>query len=118
MHLAGWQSDTSQYYANNDILVSSSIYESFGLTFVEAAYFSLPVVATNVEGIPEVVIHNQTGLLCEPNDPSALAQNLIKMIENPQLRREFGEQNRKRCMECFSVQKMVSQYLDFYNSAK
>jgi glycosyltransferase involved in cell wall biosynthesis len=53
--LAGWQSDMSRYYKSHHIFITSSIYEAFGLVFLEAGYYKLPVVATNVEGVPEVV---------------------------------------------------------------
>lgn len=114
--LEGWQTDVSKYYSTYDIFAMSSIYESFGLIFLEAGYYKLPVIATNVEGIPEVVKDGETGLLSNPKDPEALAKNMIRLIENPDLRVSMGERGYERVITHFSSQRMVSQYKQIYDS--
>lgn len=94
----------------------SSIYESFGLIFLEAGFFRLPVVATNVEGIPEVIEDSVTGLLSNPCDPNALASNLIRLLNDKYLRSKMGEAAYERVTSHFSSQRMVDEYTKIYDS--
>jgi glycosyltransferase involved in cell wall biosynthesis len=112
---AGWQNDTAKFYANADIFVSSSIYEAFGLTFLEAGYFRLPVVATNVEGIPEIVLDKKTGLLSEPRDYKAMARNIRKLCGDVKRRKKLGDNGYSYVTSAFSLDKMVSAYEEVYN---
>lgn len=112
--LTGWQGDVTQFYSTHNIFAMSSIYESFGLIFVEAAHYALPIVATNVEGIPEVVLDQHTGLLCDPRDARALAVNIMKLIDNPELRTKLGNAGRKRAHEMFASTLMVDSYRKIY----
>lgn len=74
--LEGWRTNVYNYYQQSDIFAVPSIYEAFGIMFLEAGYYKLPVCSTTAEGIPEVVINNLTGVLCEPNDVDAFTKNL------------------------------------------
>ncbi len=116
IELLGWQNNVAQYYANSDIFFAPSIFESFGLMFVEAGYYSLPIVASNVEGIPEVVEDGVTGLLSNPRDIDSLSASLIKLIEDKEYRTEMGQNNYKRVTSLFSSEKMTSQYLEEYRA--
>lgn len=115
--LEGWQKDTYKYYQQNDIFAMSSIYESFGLIFLEASFYKLPIIATNVEGIPEVVKDKETGLLCDPLDHQALANNIITLIESPSLCNELGTKGQERALSLFNSQRMVNEYLSLYETA-
>lgn len=108
--LVGWQTDVAKYYQTHNIFAMSSIYESFGLIFLEAGYYNLPVVATNVEGIPEVVIDNETGFLCDPRDSVSLANNILKLIENKSLRNQMGVVGHNYVLTNFTSDRMVSEY--------
>lgn len=112
--LAGWQNNVSDFYQTHDIFALSSIYESFGLIFLEAGYYNLPSVTTNVEGIPEVIVDNMTGLLCNPRDPETFAANLIYLIEHPEWRTELGKNAHKRVVSLYSSEKMVQAYRKLY----
>lgn len=112
--LEGWQSDISKYYQSHSIFAMSSIYESFGLIFLEAGYYKLPVVATNVEGIPEVVKNNITGLLSDPKDYKALANNILKLLNDSNLRVDMGKKGYERVTTMFTIERMVSQYISLY----
>lgn len=114
--LEGWRSDVSKYYMTHDTFAMTSIYESFGLIFLEAGYYGLPIVATTVEGIPEVVEEGRTGLLSPPRNPKALAENIIKLIENENLRRQMGKAGHKRVTTLFTSQRMVDEYKKIYES--
>jgi glycosyltransferase involved in cell wall biosynthesis len=115
IHLEGWQIDVTKYYQSHHIFAASSIYESFGLMFVEAGYHKLPCVATNVEGVPEVVQQNITGLLSPCKNPDLLAQNLLHLIQNKELRTKMGEAGYKRVTSLFSSQRMQEQYIRLYS---
>ena len=112
--MTGWLNDVTDYYQTYDIFALSSIYESFGLIFLEAGYYHLPTVATNVEGIPEVVADGETGLLCNPRDPETLAKNIIYLIEHPEERKRIGDNAYNRVTTLFTSEKMVQAYKKLY----
>ncbi|MCA9910174.1 MAG: glycosyltransferase family 4 protein, partial [Anaerolineae bacterium] len=68
MHFLGWRSDAVRVMAALDIFLMPSLWEGFGLTLLEAMSVAVPVVATNVSAIPEIVAHQETGLLVAPRD--------------------------------------------------
>lgn len=114
--LEGWQTDTEKYYKKSDIFVASSIYEAFGLMFLEASYCQLPIIATDVEGIPEVVINGKTGLLYPPKDYYSLANNIIKLATDKELRETLGKNAANWVRENFQINKMTNEYIKIYNS--
>lgn len=114
--LEGWRTDVHNYYQRSDIFAVPSIYEAFGIMFLEAGYYRLPVCSTTAEGIPEVVINNLTGILCEPNDVDAFTKNLTLLIDNAELRKQMGENGHTRVVERFNASLMVSEYLEIYKS--
>lgn len=114
--LEGWKDNPEKYYSLADIFVCSSIYEAFGLIFLEAGYYELPVCATNVEGIPEVVINNETGLLCPPKDFEKLAENILLLCQDKDLRLKLGSAGKKRVTEYFDINTMVNAYINIYNN--
>jgi glycosyltransferase involved in cell wall biosynthesis len=69
-------------------------FEGFGLVFLEAGAYGLPVVATRTGGVPDAVQDGTTGLLAEPGDYLGLAQALLSLLTKPDLRRELGRANR------------------------
>jgi glycosyltransferase involved in cell wall biosynthesis len=81
-----------------DIFVMPSIQEEFGVAAVEAQAMEIPVVATRVGGVPEVVLDGETGILVEPRNSGQLAQAILTLIENPALRRQMGERGRRNVL--------------------
>ena len=73
-----------------------------------------PVVATNIPGNTELVVHEETGLLVPAADPEALAQAITHLLADEELRRRFGENGRQRIREWFSVQCMTRQFEQLY----
>ena len=74
----------------------------------------LPVVATGVGGVLELVEDGVTGFLVPPKDPKALAEALRKLIENPELRRRMGEAGRKKAHEGFTLDRMLRETEQVY----
>lgn len=114
VHLVGWSSHPEKFYVDADIFVASSIYEAFGLMFLEAGYFMLPSCATNVEGIPEVVVDGVTGLLCNPKDEITMANNILRLCNNKTLRRKMGKAANAHVMNNFNLDKMIKLYKKIY----
>jgi hypothetical protein len=100
-----------------DVVVMPSRYESFGLVGVEAMMFGKPVVSTLAGGIPEVVAHQETGLLAPPGDPEALADALRCLVADPQLRRRFGAAGRTRYLTDFTDDAMAAAWVSAIRSA-
>lgn len=90
-----------------DILVLPSLSEGLPSAVLEAMANSLPVVATNVGGLPELVEHGVTGLLVPPSDPPALARALERLAADPQERRAMGERGRDRVEERFTMERKI-----------
>lgn len=102
------------YYGASDLLVLPSRMESFGLVLVEAMACALPVVATRVGGIPEVVEEGVTGILVEPNDPQALAEAIIEMLDEPDRMRAMGARGRERVREHFTWDRAAERVEEAY----
>jgi len=116
IHLMGMLPDdeVDHWLQRADVFVAPSLYESFGLGFLEAMRWGTPVIGTNVGGIPEVVEHGMTGLLVSPESPSQLAQALLTLLQNADVRCKLGQEAR-RCVESrFSSRRMAEQVSELY----
>jgi glycosyltransferase involved in cell wall biosynthesis len=74
----------------------------------------LPVVATKVGAVPEVVVDSETGFVIPPNDPKNLAEKLAILIDDEELRKEMGRKGRKRIESLFSVEQTTPMIIDIY----
>lgn len=99
-----------------DVLVLPSRREGFGLVLLEAAAMGLPTIATNIYGITDAVIDGKTGLLFEKDDVSDLKDQMIKLIENQDLRMHLGKAGRDRVVHAFDENKIIDHYVEFFNS--
>lgn len=97
-----------------DIFVQPSLEEAFGLVFIEAGAHAKPTVATEVGGIPDIIINNETGILAPPRDSEAIALAIIKMLENPEWTAQLGQKARERIVANFSLEKMADKYVSVY----
>lgn len=100
----------------SDIFVLPSRREAFGLVNLEAMMIPLPIVASNVGGIPEVVEDGKTGILVKPENHTELAKALKILIENEKIREGLAEAGKKRVMENFSAKKMAQEYEKVYQN--
>ncbi len=99
-----------------DVFVMPSRQEGLGLSVMEAQASGLPVVASNVGGIPTLIKDGQTGLLVEPENVHQLAQAIIKVLEDKNLAQRLGQQARSFIMQNYSSQKMVEKTIACYES--
>jgi glycogen(starch) synthase len=91
-----------------------SRFEGLPLVALQAALAARPIVATRVGGIPEVVVHQETGLLVESENASALAAAAAFLLANPEIAVRMGYAGRRRAQEVFSWEKCVGSYEDLY----
>lgn len=110
-----FQEDLSEIRQITDIIiVPSTEAESFGLVALEAMLTKKPVVATNLGGLKEIVVHNETGFLFENKNEQALKEVLLKLIEDKGLRDFFGEKGYQRAVKLFSLQRYVTDFENLY----
>jgi N-acetyl-alpha-D-glucosaminyl L-malate synthase BshA len=110
----GKQNDMAPILSIADVLLLPSENESFGLVALEAMACEVPVIATLVGGLPEVVAHEDDGFLCGLGDVSAMAEAGISLLKNPQLRREMGRTAREHALRDFCSPKIVLRYEELY----
>jgi glycosyltransferase involved in cell wall biosynthesis len=111
-----YTSNLNFIWNSTDIAVMPSTEaESFGLVAVEAMLAKKPVIGTNHGGLTEIVVHEKTGYLVEPNNDKALFEAIQKLIENPNLRNEFGQNGYQRAIQEFSVEKYVTGFEELFN---
>lgn len=100
-----------------DVFALPSTYEGFGVAALEAAAMELPVVASQVHGIPDVVADGETGLLVRPRDRQALAAALERLVSDPDLRRSLGQAGRAFVSEHYSWEENTAQMEALYREA-
>jgi len=110
----GKQNDMSQFLAISDVLLLPSELESFGLVALEAMACEVPVIATRVGGIPEVVRHEIDGFLYDVGDITSMADGCLLILQKPNVREVLGKSARERAMREFCSSKIVLQYEDLY----
>jgi len=98
-----------------DIYVAASRLESFGVAILEASACQLPVVVTNVGGLPEVVEEEVTGLLVPKDNPEELAAALCRLVVNPDLREELGRAGAERVASLYRWEESVAKMIDLYD---
>lgn len=97
------------------VFVAPSLYESFGLIFLEAMRWGTPVIGTRVGGIPEIIEDGESGVLVPPSDPRALGEAIAGLLRNPTRRAELGEAGRLRVESCFTIARMAARTAEFYS---
>jgi len=112
----GYRSDISQLLNITDIFCLTSLKEGLPISLIEAMAVGLPVVGTNVEGIRDVIIHNQNGSLVNIGDVESLKNALLILLKNESMRRKYGEKSRSLAKETYSLDHCVKKYQDLYVS--
>lgn len=142
--MTGWRTDARVLMQGFDVFVSTSLREPFGNVLIEAALCEKPVIAPAIDGVPEAVIHGQTGVLLRPTrtprqyqspgaaplpkhvliegelqppkalDPETLAQTILNLLDNPQLRLYYGQQAKERARFLFSMDRYAYELEQIY----
>ena len=99
-----------------DVLAVSSHWEGLGRSITEAMIMGVPVAATAVDGVPELVIRQQTGLLSPPRDPDSLAANILRLIDRPDEAKQMARRAKDRVVPAFGAQRMLEQIDSLYRS--
>lgn len=112
--LTGYIEDASDYLKAFNIFVLPSLKEGLPYAILEAGCASLPVVATTVGGVPEIVEDMRSGVLIQPKNERELSHALSFMIEHPTMRRQYGTSLRENVIQNFSLEKMIEQTETLY----
>ncbi|MGH9945967.1 MAG: N-acetyl-alpha-D-glucosaminyl L-malate synthase BshA [Pyrinomonadaceae bacterium] len=110
----GKQANIPDYLGVCDIFLLPSELESFGLAALEAQACEMPVIATRIGGIPEVVNDGESGYLSDVGDIDKMAEDTIKLLRDDEMCRAFGTRGRELAVERYSTQKIIPQYISFY----
>lgn len=105
----GSRSDVPDLLKTFDLYVLTSHWEGLGRSLTEAMYTGRPVVATNVEGVPELVRNGETGMLVEPRNIQAIADAIVQVLQDPELAARLGRAGRQKITESFQYEKMVKE---------
>ena len=112
----GFREDIPRILASLDLFVLSSHMEGLGSSLLEAMASRLPVVATQVGGIPDVVIHQETGLLVPPKNPAALAEAILEMYNHREKAQKMGQRGYEVVHEKFSAEAMAGRVINVYQN--
>jgi glycosyltransferase involved in cell wall biosynthesis len=111
---AGKISNIEKIIPNATCVLQPSYTESFGMVSLEAMSCGVPAVTSNKDGIPEVVEHGKTGFIAEADDHEKLAEYLIKICTDDELREKLGKNARERVLKYFLWDDKVNEYLKCY----
>ncbi len=114
--LLGARTDIPELLSAMDIFVLSSLWEGQPIVLLEAMVSGKPVVATNVDGIPEIIENGKSGLLVEPANVDVLASAIERLIVNSELRKQIAINGKNRITEEFTAQRMAERVAELYRS--
>lgn len=111
---AGFRRDVPDVMASFDVLAFPSHAESFGVVLIEAMAMELPVVSTNCDGVLDIVVEGETGLYVHPRASKELAGALLRLIDDPGMRRRFGAAGRRRVLDLFDRRNQIDRLEKMY----
>ncbi|HOJ51817.1 MAG TPA: glycosyltransferase family 4 protein [Syntrophales bacterium] len=111
----GWRPDVAPVMKAFDVFVLPSLNEGMGKVVVEAMACGLPVIASNVGGIKDLIVHGENGLLVPPTDEESLAEAIMLLYRKPHLRKEMGEKGKQKAL-LYSREAMVEKIEDLYQT--
>jgi glycosyltransferase involved in cell wall biosynthesis len=104
-----------EYMTQADLFVLPSLSESFGIVNIEAMASGLPIVTTNVGGLPEIVINGENGFVVEPKNPEAIAEKVILILNDENLKKKISENNQKKAKD-YSWDGVIKNLIAIYES--
>jgi glycosyltransferase involved in cell wall biosynthesis len=115
--LLGEKDCVADYLNIFDVYVMSSVFEGVGRALTEAMYWGLPIVATPVYGVKEVILHEDTGLLAAPRDPQALAVAMDRLFSDPVLAKRLGSNAKRKAEDLMGGDRMIADLERLYSEA-
>jgi glycosyltransferase involved in cell wall biosynthesis len=117
VHFLGARPDGARYFNGADVgVLMSTEAEAFGLVLLEAMSRGKPVLASRSGGIPEVVVHGETGLLVDPSQPEEVAQAVRRLASSAEERARMGGNGHGRWQELFCVERMLREYREYFEA--
>ena len=113
VHFYGYQSEVEKFLARSDVLTVTSNNEGFGRVIVEAMAAGVPIIATKVGGIPELIKHNVNGILITPGSAEELCAGILRLYTESNLRENFIKYNKKFCLK-FDISNYISKIEEIY----
>lgn len=110
----GKQANIADYMGVADVFLLPSELESFGLAALEAQACEVPVIATRIGGLPEVINDGESGFLSDVGDVEKMTKDTLRLLNDEDLRRSFGEKGRELAVQRYSTAKIIPQYISFY----
>lgn len=110
----GARSDIAEILNCIDIFLLPSLNEGFGIVLVEAMAMKRPVIATNVGGVPEIVVNETTGILLPPKDPEAFSSAIIRLYDTPEISMKMGLAGYNRARRLFDITTTVTEFESLY----
>ena len=110
----GKQANIADYLGVADVFLLPSELESFGLAALEAQACEVPVIATRIGGIPEVINEGESGFLSDVGDVEKMSSDTLVLLRDEELRRSFGERGRELAVQRYATSKIIPQYIAFY----
>jgi glycosyltransferase involved in cell wall biosynthesis len=114
VEFVGYQADIGPWLGAADVTVLPSFYEGLPLVAIESLAAGRPMVASAVDGVPEVVVDGETGLTVPPGEPGLLADALIRMLADQGLRERLGETGRRLVRERFTKERQLRSTAQLY----
>jgi len=114
IHLIEFIPNAVKYLKAFDIFVLPSTKEGLPYTIIEAMIAEIPIIATNVGGIPEMIENNVNGILIEPKNSQILAEKILELINNPEATQEMTKKARQKAEQEFTLEKMVEKTKRLY----
>ena len=109
-----WRNDIDVIYAGLDIITLTSLNEGTPVSLIEAQAANKPIVSTRVGGIGDIVLENETALLSDINDITSFRENLLKLVENDELRNGFNKKGADHVQKKFSIERLANDMSDLY----
>ncbi len=116
VEFVGKQPKIADYLGVADVSLLPSDMESFGLAALEAQACEVPVVASRVGGIPEVINDGETGFMSDVGDTEKMSDDVLKLLNDDELRQSFGARGRELAVSRYSSEKIIPQYIAFYEN--
>jgi glycosyltransferase involved in cell wall biosynthesis len=117
VRFVGFQANVADWLALADVTVLPSLYEGLPIAALESLAAGRPVVASSVDGTIEVVLHGKTGFTVPPEDSDRLAEGVLRLLRNPELRCILGQAGRQWVLDHFTVEQQIRQTEQFYLEA-